>query len=185
MHSSTASNFRPASNEVGRQLKRANSVDSAVNGSGFECPLTVAALFQAAIRQGACWYRDRITVQRQPAAGRHIAVRPLTAQHLLGHQGQEVEHLGGLGGLGGLGVLDTDPTANPAGAVYEYGVTLTPFDQLSRADALADAAAHREYQALSVEDLGRKKLRGGAFIDVKVAFDPHALGVAGYWVWRL
>ena len=182
MHSSTASNFRPASNEVGRQLKRANSVDSAVNGSGFECPLTVAALFQAAIRQGACWYRDRITVQRQPAAGRHIAVRPLTAQHLLGHQGQEVEHLGG---LAGLGVLVTGPMAEAAEAVQECGVTLTPFDQLSRADALADAAAHREYQALSVEDLGRKKLRGGAFIDVKVAFDPHALGVAGYWVWRL
>jgi len=33
------------------------------------------------------------------------------------------------------------------------------------------AVAHREYQALSVEDLGRKMIKGGAFIDVKAAFD--------------
>jgi UDP-N-acetyl-D-galactosamine dehydrogenase len=45
--------------------------------------------------------------------------------------------------------------------------------------------AHREYQALSVEDLGRRMVKGGAFIDVKAAFDQKALEAGGYRVWRL
>ena len=60
-----------------------------------------------------------------------------------------------------------------------------PFDQLPRADAIVAAVAHREYAALSVEDLGRKMIKGGAFIDVKAAFDEAALKGAGHRVWRL
>ena len=33
--------------------------------------------------------------------------------------------------------------------------------------------------------LGRMGIDGGAFIDVKAAFDPEALRIAGYRVWRL
>ncbi|HNU12266.1 MAG TPA: nucleotide sugar dehydrogenase, partial [Rubrivivax sp.] len=85
----------------------------------------------------------------------------------------------------GVDVHVTDPTADPQEAMHEYGVTLEPWDALPRADAIVAAVAHREYQALSVEDLGRKMIKGGAFIDVKAAFDPVALGGAGYRVWRL
>ena len=53
------------------------------------------------------------------------------------------------------------------------------------ADAIVAAVAHRDYQALTVEDLGRKMVKGGAFIDVKAAFDEAALKAAGYRVWRL
>jgi UDP-N-acetyl-D-galactosamine dehydrogenase len=85
----------------------------------------------------------------------------------------------------GVEVFVTDPTADPEEAVHEYGVKLTPFADLPRADALVAAVAHREYQALSVEDLGKKMVKGGAFIDVKAAFSEAALREAGYRVWRL
>ncbi|MCZ2441616.1 MAG: nucleotide sugar dehydrogenase, partial [Burkholderiales bacterium] len=85
----------------------------------------------------------------------------------------------------GVDVHVTDPTADPEEAMHEYGVTLEPWDALPRADAIVAAVAHREYQALSVEDLGRKMIKGGAFIDVKAAFDQAALAEAGYRVWRL
>ena len=46
-------------------------------------------------------------------------------------------------------------------------------------------AAHREYAALSVDDFARKLVDGGAFIDVKAAFDAAALNGRGLTVWRL
>jgi len=85
----------------------------------------------------------------------------------------------------GVEVHVTDPTAAPDEAMHEYGVALEPWDALPRADAIVAAVAHREYQSLSVEDLGRKLIKGGAFIDVKAAFDRAALAGAGYRVWRL
>ena len=85
----------------------------------------------------------------------------------------------------GVDVSVTDPQADPEEAMHEYGVQLVSFDALPRADAVVAAVAHREYQALSVEDLGKKMVKGGAFIDVKAVFDEAALKAAGYRVWRL
>ena len=85
----------------------------------------------------------------------------------------------------GVDVHVTDPMAEPEEALHEYGVKLERWDDLPRADAIVAAVAHREYQALSVEDLGRKLVKGGAFIDVKAAFDPQAIAGAGYRLWRL
>ena len=62
---------------------------------------------------------------------------------------------------------------------------LLPFYDLPRADAIVAAVAHEEYAALGVEQLGKKMISGGAFIDVKAAFDASALRAAGYRVWRL
>ena len=36
-----------------------------------------------------------------------------------------------------------------------------------------------------MDDIGRKLIKGGAFIDVKAAFDAKALLGAGYCLWRL
>jgi UDP-N-acetyl-D-glucosamine/UDP-N-acetyl-D-galactosamine dehydrogenase len=85
----------------------------------------------------------------------------------------------------GVDVHVTDPAADPEEAMHEYGVALRRWDDLPRADAIVAAVAHREYQALTVEDLGRKMIKGGAFIDVKAAFDPVAIQAAGYKLWRL
>ena len=45
--------------------------------------------------------------------------------------------------------------------------------------------AHREYASLSLGEVADKLVAGGAFIDVKAAFDAAALQGAGFRVWRL
>ncbi len=85
----------------------------------------------------------------------------------------------------GVEVHVTDAQADAAEAMHEYGVKLVPWQELPRADAIVAAVAHREYAELSVEDMGKKLVKGGAFIDVKAAFDAGALKAAGYRVWRL
>jgi UDP-N-acetyl-D-galactosamine dehydrogenase len=79
----------------------------------------------------------------------------------------------------------TDAQADPAEAMHEYGVKLVSWQELPRADAIVAAVAHREYAELSVEEMGKKLVKGGAFIDVKAAFDAGALKAAGYRLWRL
>jgi UDP-N-acetyl-D-galactosamine dehydrogenase len=79
----------------------------------------------------------------------------------------------------------TDPQAESAEAEHEYGVKLTPWDDLPRAEAVVSAVAHREFAQLKPDELGDKLVAGGAFIDVKAAFDAAALQGAGYRVWRL
>ena len=85
----------------------------------------------------------------------------------------------------GVEVHVTDAQADAEEAMHEYGVKLEPWDQMPRADAIVVAVAHREYAELSVEDMGKKLVKGGAFIDVKAAFDRVKLAGAGYRVWRL
>jgi len=85
----------------------------------------------------------------------------------------------------GVDVIVTDPQAESAEAEHEYGVSLTPWDELPKADAIVAAVSHREFASLSVAQLGEKLVAGGAFVDVKAAFDEAALKAAGYRVWRL
>lgn len=85
----------------------------------------------------------------------------------------------------GVEVFVTDPRANAAEAMHEYGVTLLSWADLPRADAIVAAVAHREYATLTVEDFGKKLVKGGAFIDVKAAFDRSDIEAAGYKLWRL
>ena len=56
---------------------------------------------------------------------------------------------------------------------------------LPRADAVVAAVAHRSFKALAAEDLCRKMVKGGVFVDVKSAYDAQALKGAGVRVWRL
>ncbi len=85
----------------------------------------------------------------------------------------------------GVEVFVTDAQAEAEEAMHEYGVRLLPLADLPRADAIVAAVAHHEYAALGVEDLSKLLVKGGAFIDVKAAFDAPALREAGYVVWRL
>ena len=85
----------------------------------------------------------------------------------------------------GVEVHVTDAQADPEEAMHEYGVKLVPWDALPRADAIVAAVAHREYAALSVDDLAKKLVKGGAFIDVKAAFSAKDLQEHGFRVWRL
>lgn len=85
----------------------------------------------------------------------------------------------------GVEVTVTDPQAEAPEALHEYGVQLCAWDDLPRADGIVAAVAHREFANLSLEDIGKKLVKGGAFIDVKAAFDATAIREAGYQLWRL
>jgi UDP-N-acetyl-D-galactosamine dehydrogenase len=85
----------------------------------------------------------------------------------------------------GVEVFVTDPRALPVEAMSEYGVNLLAWSELPRADAIVAAVAHQAYRDLTVEDFSRKLVKGGAFIDVKAAFDRTAIESAGYKLWRL
>ena len=85
----------------------------------------------------------------------------------------------------GVEVFVTDPQAEVDEAMHEYGVRLVPWDDLPRADGIVAAVAHKEFASLSLEDFGKKLVKGGAFIDVKAAFDAKSILDAGYKLWRL
>ena len=85
----------------------------------------------------------------------------------------------------GVEVFVTDAQAERDEAMHEYGVRLLPLAELPRADAIVAAVAHTEYATLGKDELSRMLVQGGAFIDVKAAFDAVLLRDAGYRVWRL
>ena len=78
-----------------------------------------------------------------------------------------------------------DPVADPAEALHEYGVELTPWDALPRASAMVGAVAHRTLVQRSPGELAAKLLPGGLYVDVKSQVDPAALRAQGVRVWRL
>ena len=85
----------------------------------------------------------------------------------------------------GCEVFVHDPEGDPEEALHEYGVTLSSWDSLPRADAIVAAVAHKQYRQLTTEEIGRKAVKHGCFVDVKSGFDADALAAAGLHVWRL
>ena len=85
----------------------------------------------------------------------------------------------------GAEVYVHDPEADPEEAMHEYGVRLLRWDELPRADAMVAAVAHKTFRLLSDEDICRKLVKGGTFIDVKAGFDAETLSASGLGVWRL
>jgi UDP-N-acetyl-D-galactosamine dehydrogenase len=87
----------------------------------------------------------------------------------------------------GLDVVVHDPLADPQEAMHEYGLSLTPWEQMPvNAKAVVMAVAHREYRAKPVEAL-LAPLGGvpGVFIDIKSVADRSAIERAGHVFWRL
>jgi UDP-N-acetyl-D-galactosamine dehydrogenase len=79
-----------------------------------------------------------------------------------------------------------DPIAESPEAEHEYGISLTPWEQLpDHADALVAAVSHQEYLAMSLAELTSKLSPGGVFTDVKSAYDQTAVKAAGFKLWRL
>jgi len=85
----------------------------------------------------------------------------------------------------GVEVFVHDPYADPEEAMPEYGVRLTAWNDLPRADAIVAAVSYKPFIALPVEDFQKKLVKGGFFIDVKACFDAAALAAVGLRVWRL
>ncbi len=85
----------------------------------------------------------------------------------------------------GITVQVCDPLADPAEAAHEYGITLTPYAELRKADALVVAVAHQQYRELAVDDLRSFMRLAPVLIDVKGLYDQQALAAAGIRLWRL
>ena len=72
------------------------------------------------------------------------------------------------------------------GACDEYGVALSEWSELPRADALIAAVAHREYRAADAGAVSpRRSFPVAASSTSKSCFDAVALRRAGLSVWRL
>ena len=79
-----------------------------------------------------------------------------------------------------------DPLADSDEAQREYGIGLTPWEQLPvEVDAIVAAVAHCSYLAMPLEGITRGMKSNAVFVDVKSAFDPDALRRQGKVVWRL
>ncbi|UFS69925.1 nucleotide sugar dehydrogenase [Geomonas sp. RF6] len=78
-----------------------------------------------------------------------------------------------------------DPLADPAEALHEYGVELTPFDSLAPAAAVVAAVSHSSYLALGAAELSSLLTEGGVLIDVKGSYPREAMRGAGIECWRL
>ena len=85
----------------------------------------------------------------------------------------------------GVDVAVHDPHAEGPEALREYGVALSAWDDLPRADAIIAAVAHRHYRELALDAIAAKVAPAGCFVDVKSAFDARALEATGLRVWRL
>jgi len=85
----------------------------------------------------------------------------------------------------GAEVFVHDPVADPREAEREYGIHLTPWEELPRAAALVAAVAHREFAQRPLEDIVAKIAPNGVYVDVKSQADAAALGELGIEVWRL
>lgn len=81
----------------------------------------------------------------------------------------------------GIAALVSDPLADPAAAACEYGITLSPAEDLVQLDALVLAVNHAEYIANPADLIARVR-EGGVLVDVKSALERASLpGELVYW----
>jgi UDP-N-acetyl-D-galactosamine dehydrogenase len=85
----------------------------------------------------------------------------------------------------GVTVHVHDPVALPDEARHEYGVELTAWEHLPKANAIVAAVAHAEFRKRPLEDFVAKLSAGGLYVDVKCQADAAALQARGVQVWRL
>ena len=85
----------------------------------------------------------------------------------------------------GVAVHVHDPVADAEEAMHEYGVKLTPWNELPRAHAIVAAVAHAQYKSMPIDDYVATLEPGGLYVDVKCQADQAALRARGIDVWRL
>ena len=78
-----------------------------------------------------------------------------------------------------------DPVADPEEAKEEYGVELTPWDRLPKAQAVVLAVAHEAYRNMEMEDYAALLAPSGVLLDVKSILDRDDFAEKGLDIWRL
>jgi UDP-N-acetyl-D-galactosamine dehydrogenase len=85
----------------------------------------------------------------------------------------------------GCEMIVHDPIAEPEEATLEYGITLTPWEQLPEADALIAAVSHRQYLDMPTSQLLAKLKPAGVFMDIKAAYPDVRSYQGQVCLWRL
>ena len=85
----------------------------------------------------------------------------------------------------GITIIIHDPQADSLDANEHYGLSLTAWDHLPKADAIVLAVAHREYLAMEIVTLTASLQSGGRVIDVKSVLLRGEIVSLGFAVWRL
>jgi len=75
--------------------------------------------------------------------------------------------------------------ADPHEAQEEYGITLTPWEELGGCQAVILAVPHASYLTLGVAELAAIMADDGTLIDIKSVLDRDKLAAAAMSVWRL
>ena len=78
-----------------------------------------------------------------------------------------------------------DPIADSDECNHEYGIGLTPWDKLPKAEAIVAAVAHKEYLDMGIAQIAAKLKPNGIFADVKCAYVPAEVTATGAKLWRL
>lgn len=87
----------------------------------------------------------------------------------------------------GVNVMVADPMANNEESIEEYGVSLTDFNTVKDVQAVIVAVSHKEYMALSFEDLKKlysSDVQGKVLVDVKGIYDKN-IAEKSFDYWRL
>ena len=88
----------------------------------------------------------------------------------------------------GVEPVIVDPQADGAEAAREYGVAFAELSQIRDLDAVVLAVAHREFRALTMEQIAELFRQDGSrrvLLDLKGILDRSACEQAGYSYWRL
>jgi UDP-N-acetyl-D-glucosamine/UDP-N-acetyl-D-galactosamine dehydrogenase len=85
----------------------------------------------------------------------------------------------------GVNVFVHDPVADSGECEHEYGVRLTKWAELPKANAIVAAVSHKEYTAMGVPRITERLVRGGVFADVKSFYASEQVEEAGARLWRL
>jgi UDP-N-acetyl-D-glucosamine/UDP-N-acetyl-D-galactosamine dehydrogenase len=85
----------------------------------------------------------------------------------------------------GVSVFVHDPVADSAECEHEYGVRLTKWADLPKANAIVAAVSHKEYAAMGVPRITERLVPGGVFADVKSFYAPTQVEETGAKLWRL
>ena len=78
-----------------------------------------------------------------------------------------------------------DPMADAGEAQEEYGIQLSPWDELDGCHAVILAVPHAQYLELGVSDFSAIMTEGATLVDVKSIIDREALARGDLNVWRL
>ena len=87
----------------------------------------------------------------------------------------------------GVQVLVHDPLADPAEAREEYGLTLSPLEEMRGLDAIILAVGHEAYLQFSPAELKARftPAKTPILLDIKSLLDRKALEAEGFSCWRL